>query len=134
VLRVHSDFTCRLLLPISLHPSLPPSLPSFLHSFLITHIVDSVNLVFRRRLQGDKFALVLLHHRLLRLSQATDRVQVRHALIRAVGDNLARHGRVHARETHVDTDVGVVDIDLVAAAQEADTCKGGREGGKEDGE
>mmetsp|Transcript_8490 Transcript_8490/g.31980 ORF Transcript_8490/g.31980 Transcript_8490/m.31980 type:complete len:216 (-) Transcript_8490:49-696(-) len=80
-------------------------------------VVDAVHLVLHGGLEGDEAALVGLDHGLLGIGQARDAIQVRHALVRAVGRDLASHIGVHALDLLVHPHVGVVHINLLATAQ-----------------
>lgn len=58
-----------------------------------------------------------------RTGQAGGGEHVTDVLVGAVGHNLAGDGGVQAGVLHVGTHVGVVEVDLVATAQVAHTCR-----------
>ena len=100
---------------------IPAWLAEVLCFLTVKAVVHAVNHVLRLRLEHHEARLVLLDHFLFLVGQARDVVHVAHRLQRLfVGGNLARRARVHAAQPQVGSDVGVVEVDLIAAAQVLD--------------
>ena len=80
-------------------------------------VVDAVNNVIGRGLEGDEAGLVLLDDVLLGAGKSGDVVNLGDRLVGAVGDDLAGGAGVHAGHLEVDADVGVVDVDGGGSAE-----------------
>jgi hypothetical protein len=82
-------------------------------------IVETINDEIGRRRLGHETRFVLLHDILFRSGQSRNVVNIRHTLVGTVGHQLASDGGVKTGHLEVDTNVGVIDIDNLSTAQEA---------------
>lgn len=86
----------------------------------VQSVVDAVNDVISLRLLGGEAALVFLEDLLFLSGQSWDVEDLRDGVVRSVAGHLAGEVGVHAGHLEVHADVGVVDVDDLAAAQQAD--------------
>ena len=82
-------------------------------------IVETINDEIGRRRLGHETRFVLLHDFLFRSGQSRNVVNIRHTLVGTVGHQLSSDGGVETGHLEVDTNVGVIDIDNLTTAQEA---------------
>ena len=80
-------------------------------------VVDAINDIVSRGLQGSETRFVLLDDILFLVGKSRDLVHVADRAVGSVGGNLAGNIGVHAGKLEVDTDVGVVDINGVGTSQ-----------------
>ncbi len=80
------------------------------YNLTVKAVVNTVNNVFGSGFLGSESALVLLDHFLLCGRKSWDAVHIGNTLVRTMGDNLSGSTGVHARQTEVGADIGVVKV------------------------
>ena len=80
-------------------------------------VVDAVNNVFSSGLLNSESGLVLLDNVLLSLAKSWDVVYISDRLVWSVGDNLSGGIWVHALNTKVRADIGVVQVNNLGSSK-----------------
>lgn len=82
-----------------------------MRNLTIEAIVDTVNYVFGGRFLNSESVFVLLDHIFLSLCKTWDVVYISYRLVWSVRDNLSSGIWVHALNTEVRTDIGIIKVD-----------------------